>query len=216
MNRRTGSARTRTTRSTRKAICGSCRRRWTWTVTRMARCSPRWSGRFPQGRSPRRTRQRFRHRRRRNPRLHPGRSRHRRDQNKHRLRRNSRHLHRNRWSLLRLLLSRGAVPAVAVVARAVAASAAAPAVAVRRSRRRHDPCRRAGSGSHRETGTEPSLFGSLVWPTVNGCARWAMSVRPGGKNRRLPAVDGHSTPSAHIRRRQRTLKSAGAQPRRAR
>jgi len=42
-----------------------------------------------------------------------------------------------------------------MVATAVAATAAT-AVPVRRSRRRRHPCRRALSGSHRETGTEPS------------------------------------------------------------
>ena len=77
-----------------------------------------------------------------------------------RLHQNSRRLHRNRWSLPLLVLSRGTLPAVAaVVAPAVAATAvvalAATAMAVRRSRRRRHPCRRALSGSHRETGTEP-------------------------------------------------------------
>lgn len=57
-----------------------------------------------------------------------------------------------------MLLSRVALPAAAaVVAAAVTASVrVATAVAVQWSRRRRDPCRRALSGSHRETGTESS------------------------------------------------------------
>jgi len=122
------------------------------TVTRMAQCWLGRSKRFPPEISPSPTRRRFRHHRRRGRRSrhHPG-------QSRHRLYPNSRR-HRDRWSLLRLVLSRGTLLAVAAVgAPTVAATAvvALAAVAVRRGRRRRHPCRRALSGSHPETGTEP-------------------------------------------------------------
>ena len=66
-----------------------------------------------------------------------------------------------------------AEPAVAAT---VVAAVVAPAVAVRRGRRRPWTCRRALSGSHRETGTEPVL--AVGTPAMVECLRTVPMSEP--------------------------------------